>query len=95
MCTIDYFPTDYADGRAKFRTAAEQAGAELRTYDAGAREPDGTSLTTDVALLGSRDAPHLFLCNSATHGVEGSAGPEFSRVFSTAERWQASRQMYA
>ena len=79
MCTIDYFPTDYADGRAKFRTAAEQAGAELRTYDAGARGPDGTSLTTDVALLGSRDAPHLFLCNSATHGVEGFCG---SGIFS-------------
>ena len=74
MTVIDYFPFDYADGRTKFRTAAAKAGAELHIYDAGSTAPDGTPVTTDVALLGEPDAPHVFLCNSATHGVEGFCG---------------------
>ena len=71
MSAITYFPSDYAQGRDRFRAAAEKAGAEIRVYDAGSAGPDGQSITTDVALLGEPEAPNVFLCNSATHGVEG------------------------
>ena len=69
-----YFPSDFADSRVRFRAAAEKAGADLKIYDAGSKGPDGTTVTTDVALLGQNDAPYVFLCNSATHGVEGFCG---------------------
>ncbi|MGB0631698.1 MAG: DUF2817 domain-containing protein [Alphaproteobacteria bacterium] len=74
MSVFDYFPKDYAQGRERFRAAAAKAGAEIRSYDAGSSGPDGTPVATDVALLGKPDAPHVFLCNSATHGVEGFCG---------------------
>lgn len=71
---LDYFPADYRAGRAAFRAAAEAAGARLETYPSGSTGPDGDPVFTDVALLGRPDAPHLLLCNSATHGVEGFCG---------------------
>ena len=74
MSANRYFPTDYADGRAKFIAAAKKAGAQIHTYEAGSTGPDGAPVATDVALLGDPDAPNVFLCNSATHGVEGFCG---------------------
>ncbi|NBP71794.1 MAG: DUF2817 domain-containing protein [Alphaproteobacteria bacterium] len=74
MTAIDYFPANYAQGRDRFRAAAEKAGAEIRTYDSGSAGPDGSPVSTDVALLGNPGAPNVFLCNSATHGVEGFCG---------------------
>ncbi len=69
-----YFPPDYRSGRAAFRDSAEGAGARLETVAAGSLGPDGEPVYTDVALLGPDDAPHVLLCNSATHGVEGFCG---------------------
>ena len=74
MSHLDYFPQDYQAGRAAFRAAAEKAGAAIATYEAGSKGPDGEPVSTDVALLGRADAPYVFLCNSATHGVEGFSG---------------------
>lgn len=69
-----YFPPDYRSGRAAFRDAAAGAGATVLTYPSGSDGPDGEPVYTDVALLGPADAPHVLLCNSATHGVEGFCG---------------------
>ncbi len=74
MSHLEYFPQDFRSGRAAFRAAAEKAGATLATYEAGSTGPDGEPVATDVALLGREDAPHVLLCNSATHGVEGFSG---------------------
>jgi hypothetical protein len=74
MSHLDYFPADYRSGRTAFLAAAEKAGAAVETYAAGSTGPDGGEVFTDVALLGKPDAPHVLLCNSATHGVEGFCG---------------------
>lgn len=74
MSHLDYFPSDYRDGRSRFLAAAAEAGARIATYDAGSTGPDGAPVYTDVALLGPDDAPNVFLCNTATHGVEGFCG---------------------
>ncbi|MEE2997330.1 MAG: DUF2817 domain-containing protein [Pseudomonadota bacterium] len=74
MSDFDYFPENYARGRERFLSAANKAKAEVRTYPAGSYGPDGNSVFTDVALLGNQDAGNVFLCNSATHGVEGFCG---------------------
>ena len=74
MSHLVYFPSDYQSGRVAFLGAAERAGAELVTYEAGSTGPDGEPVFTDVALLGRKNAPHVLLCNSATHGVEGFCG---------------------
>ncbi|MGZ0247370.1 MAG: M14 family metallopeptidase, partial [Alphaproteobacteria bacterium] len=74
MSHLNYFPQDYRAGRTAFLAAAEKAGARIATYDAGSTGPDGEPVYTDVALLGREDAPNVFLCNTATHGVEGFCG---------------------
>ena len=74
MSHLEYFPQDYRAGRASFLAATEKAGARIATYDAGSTGPDGEPVFTDVALLGHEDAPNVFLCNTATHGVEGFCG---------------------
>ena len=74
MSPVAYFPADYRSGRAAFRAAAAAAGARLASYMAPSTGPDGEPLHTDVAVLGAEDAPHVLLCNSATHGVEGFCG---------------------
>ena len=74
MLPVAYFPADYRNGRAAFRAAAAAAGARLASYMAPSTGPDGKPLHTDVAVIGAEDAPHVLVCNSATHGVEGFCG---------------------
>ena len=57
MSHLDYFPQDYQAGRTAFRAAAEKAGATIATYEAGSHGPNGEPVSTEVALLGSADAP--------------------------------------
>ena len=64
MSHLVYFPSDYQSGRVAFLAAAERAGAELVTYEAGSTGPDGEPVFTDVALLGRKNAPHVLFCNS-------------------------------
>ena len=70
------FSPDYWAGREKFRDAARASGAFLEEYVNPAPAPAGRDgeLTTDVAVLGSRDATRVLLVNSGTHGVEAFAG---------------------
>ena len=74
MATPDCFPIDYAAGRQKFIEAAQAAGAEVTLYQNPLRGPAGERLFTDVAWLGPRDAPKVFVSMSGTHGAEGFAG---------------------
>jgi len=74
MSYVNYFPANYRDGRKAFLSAANRAKAVIKTYASGSNGPDNEPVYTDVALLGNQDAPNLFLCNSATHGVEGFCG---------------------
>ena len=65
---------DYPTARAAFRTAAEAAGASLRSIAHPGPGKDGEDLSVDVAALGPADAAHRVLVVSGTHGVEGYCG---------------------
>ena len=80
-----WFAADYAEARAKFRAAAERAGAVLETHvNPNARQPGGGDLATDVARLGPAPGPapdpapdraaRVLIVSSGTHGVEGFCG---------------------
>jgi len=75
MATSDFFAGSYAEAREKFLAAASAARAELKTFaHPSEHDPNGRALSTDVALLGPRDATRCLLLISGTHGVEGFAG---------------------
>jgi hypothetical protein len=68
------FSNDYGEARAKFLSAAGEAGAVMGSFGLDQRGPDGIELSTDVAWLGSRTAKSVLVTMSATHGVEGFFG---------------------
>ncbi|QND58844.1 DUF2817 domain-containing protein [Mesorhizobium huakuii] len=68
------YAASFSAMRDRFRRAAQRAGAELSEYVHPLHGPDGEVLTTDVALLGRRDAQKLIVLISGTHGVEGPFG---------------------
>ncbi len=74
MNSADSFSPDYAAARSKFREAAKAAGAAIETFAHPERGPDGGDLSTDVALIGPKDAERVLVMISATHGVEGFCG---------------------
>lgn len=71
---LDTFSRSYPEARDKFLAAATAAGAEVRHWPHPLAGPDGGALATDTAWLGPRDAEHVLLVLSGTHGVEGLAG---------------------
>ncbi|UZK65431.1 M14 family metallopeptidase [Sphingomonas sp. M1-B02] len=70
----EFFSSDYAEARAKFRDACRAEGLPIVEYVHPLPGPDGTVLATDAALLGPADACKLLIVISGTHGVEGLAG---------------------
>lgn len=69
------FKPTYASARAAFLQAADRAGARTDVLiNDRARGPDGSTLTTDVAILGPDDADGALLIVSSTHGPEGFVG---------------------
>lgn len=74
MSVQSCFAANYADARAKFRTAANLAGAETDSIVHPDQAPDGGDLSCDVAWVGPRAAPRVLVMISGTHGVEGFAG---------------------
>jgi len=88
MTIAENFSAGYAEARAKFRAAAQAAGAAIAVYHNAAAPPvdpicqasglpgfpDGEPLSTDVAWLGPRDARRVVFAQSGTHGVEGFCG---------------------
>ena len=54
MAVRDYFSSDYAEARRKFRDAATRAGAALATHiNPKAKGPSGEELSTDRSLVGT------------------------------------------
>ncbi|MGQ0805609.1 MAG: M14 family metallopeptidase [Actinomycetota bacterium] len=67
-------PGSYTEGAARFRAAAEGAGATLERHEHGLHGPDGDALAIDVARMGPTGADTVLVVMSGTHGVEGFAG---------------------
>jgi hypothetical protein len=65
---------DYTEARGRFLDAAGAADVRVVHHDHPLAGPAGESLATDVAIVGSPDAPTRLLVISGTHGVEGFAG---------------------
>lgn len=74
---VESFSADYAQARARFVAAGNAAGAAIERFDNPNPGMRGEALSTDVALVGRRDAPCLFVAISGTHGVEGFCGSGF------------------
>lgn len=69
------FPTDYFDGRERFRALASRADFFLESHEHPLKKgPRGEALSCDVARLGPSDAKRVILISSGTHGVEGFCG---------------------
>lgn len=74
MSIHDYFSTDYASARRKFRAAALDAGLKVESLVNPQTGMHGEELATDIAWIGPPDARKVLMSNSATHGVEGLYG---------------------
>jgi hypothetical protein len=65
---------DYTEARGRFLDAARENDVPVVHHDHPLTGPAGEALATDVAVVGSPDAPNRLLVISGTHGVEGFAG---------------------
>ncbi|HVN01935.1 MAG TPA: M14 family metallopeptidase [Caulobacteraceae bacterium] len=74
MNSAESFSATYAEARAKFRAAAEEAGGELDTIANPNKGPDGGDLSADTAWFGPRSAERVLVMVSGTHGGEGFCG---------------------
>lgn len=74
MSFLDAFSGTYREAREKFVAAAVDAGAALERIPHPIEGPDGESLSTDIAWLGTRAGEAAMVAISATHGAEGFAG---------------------
>lgn len=70
-----YFSADYYEARARFLSAASEAGARIESVEhPHATGPGNRPLHMDLAVLGPRDAHGVILMISGTHGPEGYCG---------------------
>jgi len=69
-----YFSSNYAQARQRFLTAAQARTDRLESFPLDLAGAGGEELATDVALITPRNAQHLLIVTSATHGVEGFCG---------------------
>ena len=74
MEPADFFSSDYATARSRFRSAAEAAGATLEALTLDTRGPGREELTIDIAWLGPPAAQRVLLHTCGLHGVEAFAG---------------------
>lgn len=70
----DVFSASYAQGRARFLQAAQEAGLEVEAKLHPLKGADGEELAMDVARAGHPNTDHLLILTSACHGVEGFCG---------------------
>lgn len=75
------FPLTFAECRAGFVRAADEARAPLEGHAIEAVGPDGAALSIDVARVGPERAGRVLAVLSGTHGVEGFAGSMIQRDF--------------
>ena len=71
---LDYFPSDYAKARERFRALAQARGAGSASYAIDASGPGGGTLSLDTAYVGAAQPRRLLIILSGTHGAEGFAG---------------------
>jgi hypothetical protein len=75
MSISEYFSSDYAAARERFRASAQAAGASLDAHELpNRRGAQNEPLTIDVARIGAADAACALVVISGTHGVEGFCG---------------------
>ena len=70
----EYFSSNYAAARARFRTAVEMAGGRLTALRLDAKGANGEGLTIDVGWFGAEKPKRALLHSSGLHGVEAFAG---------------------
>lgn len=71
---MDAFSLSYAQARAKFSGAAEQARLPVTIYPHPEVGRDGELLSLDVVRDGAPSATKMLIVSSACHGVEGFCG---------------------
>lgn len=70
----DCFSNSYEQARRKFRHAAGEIGATVKSFVVPGIGSWGETLTTEVATLPSRTSTKLLIVTSGTHGAEGFCG---------------------
>ena len=69
------FSESYAEARAKFCSAAADAGGAIRSwFNPHATGPNSEKLYLDTARFGPADASNMMVMIASTHGVEGHCG---------------------
>lgn len=71
---MNYFSKDYTEARKKFIDASLVSGANIESFKNPNAGPQNEPLYTDLALIGPKDAKHILVIISGTHGIEGFAG---------------------
>lgn len=69
-----YFSDNYAQTRKKFKQACDAINVDMTSFKNPAKGPEGEELFVDSCWIGSKDAAHIMILISGTHGVEGFAG---------------------
>ena len=72
--SLQVFPADYVEARAKFLEAVADAGLHAESHAHPGLGPAGEVLATDSVWIGDTDAGNVLVLLSATHGVEGFCG---------------------
>lgn len=68
------FSSSVADANEHFAKACEHSGAVVEQFNHPLSDPQGRPLQTSVAWLGPKEAEHVLMIVSGTHGAEGWAG---------------------
>lgn len=74
MDNVDYFSDNYDAARGLFLAALEKRNIKVESRPLPLPGPNGQTLYTDIATIGSLNAEGHLLLSSATHGVEGFCG---------------------
>ena len=89
MNAARHFSQSYAEARAKFLGAAEQAGLDVESHVHPMLGRDRETLALDVVRDGPVDAPALLVVSSACHGVEGYCGSGVQIALLEDAAWRA------
>ena len=89
MQAVDTFSQSYAEARAKFLQAADDAGLAVESHVHPMRGRDDEQLAMDVVRDGPADADKLLLISSACHGVEGFCGSGVQVAMLRDATWRA------
>lgn len=91
----DAFSANYAQARARFLEAAQEAGLSVEQHLHPFRGPGGEDLAMDVVRDGPLDAQAVLLVTSACHGVEGFAGSAVQVACLRDAKWRGYAHAHA